>query len=137
MYVYFATMPQDFSIKQLAQKTTQTLWNKLPLRSIAEAHKREAEYLVSRGSLDNSPANKVVVLLEYYKYLQLHLDQDGPEYHRIAKRVYQLEQSLNTTAPDRLSSASESYSTEWKFFALGLATASIVSFFVRRASKRR
>ncbi|KAJ7820575.1 hypothetical protein B0H14DRAFT_2599873 [Mycena olivaceomarginata] len=63
-----------------AQRAAQTLWSKLPLRAIAEAHKREAERLIAEGSVDDSTSNNAAICLEYYKYLQLfpdHLKKSG------------------------------------------------------------
>ncbi|KAF7345539.1 hypothetical protein MVEN_01572600 [Mycena venus] len=152
----------DFSLKRLAQNAKQTLWNKLPLRAIAEAHKREAESLLIRGGLDDSAnaSNNAAVCLEYYKYLQLSPDKDSDEYRRVFQRVYELEQvvdgspafgissspdselylSVNNTtgsAADRSVSEAQSESMKWTFFVLGIATATIVPYLFRRVSRRR
>lgn len=56
----------------------QTLWNEL--RAIAEAHKNEAQRLITQGSPNpnDSSSNIAAVCVEYYKYLKLHdLYPDG------------------------------------------------------------
>ncbi|KAJ6560139.1 hypothetical protein B0H19DRAFT_1289818 [Mycena capillaripes] len=66
----------------LLQNAEQTKWNRLPLCAIAEAHKKEAERLIKRGSPDasvNADYNNAI-FVEYFKYLQLYPYKDSPDY---------------------------------------------------------
>ncbi|KAF7360636.1 hypothetical protein MVEN_00795300 [Mycena venus] len=145
----------DVSSKKLAQKAKQTLWHELPLRAIAEAHKRQAESLLPRGGLNDNAtvSNNTAICLEYHKYLQLSPDRDSDDYRRVFQRVHQLEQAFDgptgLAIPDsepHLSvngaitavypiSERHSESMKWMFFILGLVTATIVPYFVRWVSR--
>ncbi|KAJ7114014.1 hypothetical protein C8R44DRAFT_740876 [Mycena epipterygia] len=68
-------------IRQLAQEAEQTLWTRLPLCAIAEAHKKEGDRLMTRGTPDaNSASNAKEVYIEYLKYLRLYPYTNDPTY---------------------------------------------------------
>ncbi|KAJ6580748.1 hypothetical protein B0H19DRAFT_1112269 [Mycena capillaripes] len=149
----------DLLSGKLAQIAKQTIWDNLPFRAIAEAHKREAEALVARGSLEtDSTTNNAAVCIEYYKYLQLYPHKEDTEYKYIFSRVHVLERamdsttsavdlpvpsnsgchSLGSTSPaDHLVDSEPHFSSKWSFFFLGIITATIVPFVVRRISATR
>ncbi|KAJ6471886.1 hypothetical protein C8R45DRAFT_1104112 [Mycena sanguinolenta] len=134
------------SLEQLGRKAEQTLWEKLPLRAIAEAHEREAERIMALGHPDDSASNNAAVYVEYCKYLKLYPDRDSPEYDKIAKRVCLLEQLFDgktaeqssfTNIPSAAPSPSESRRMKWKFFILGVVAATVVPFVVGRVGKQK
>ncbi|KAJ6560143.1 hypothetical protein B0H19DRAFT_1375980 [Mycena capillaripes] len=88
--------PVDSELLQmdpLLQEAEQTKWDRLPLCAIAEAHKKEAERLIKRGSPEASADNNNAIFIEYFKYLQLYPYKNRPDYGlvivaiKIAERV--------------------------------------------------
>ncbi|KAJ7622283.1 hypothetical protein FB45DRAFT_927415 [Roridomyces roridus] len=75
-------------INQLAEHAVLTLWDEIPLQSLAQAHKERAQELMHDGQNDHQ------VYIECVKYLHLHPTKDGPDFTQMKRRVRTLEHHL-------------------------------------------
>ncbi|KAJ7686370.1 hypothetical protein B0H17DRAFT_1332820 [Mycena rosella] len=94
--------PNSFhaTLKQLALRAHDTLWDELPFSDILAAHKRRADELTAA---DEDGERSAEIYSAYYKLLQLFSleakDEPGTEYVQLKKRFLKLERSLSGSGP--------------------------------------
>ncbi|KAJ6580697.1 hypothetical protein B0H19DRAFT_1369218 [Mycena capillaripes] len=78
-----------FSIMHLSEDARRTLWDNVPICAIANAHKKEADFLTTQGG----PLCEIYI--EYAKYLLLHPrsneENEDSEYTEVFRKVHMLE----------------------------------------------
>ncbi|KAJ7825708.1 hypothetical protein B0H13DRAFT_2442216 [Mycena leptocephala] len=69
-------------IRELAERARNTLWDDLPVDTIANAHREKADDMVSRGNVTGNAVQLSEIYIEYAKYLLLHpVTNNDPVYH--------------------------------------------------------
>ncbi|KAJ7825715.1 hypothetical protein B0H13DRAFT_2122186, partial [Mycena leptocephala] len=79
-------------IRELAERARHTLWDDLPVDAMANAHRKKADDMVSRGNVKGNAVQLSEVYIEYAKYLLLHpVMNDDP----VPRKMRTLELTMN------------------------------------------
>ncbi|KAJ7262087.1 hypothetical protein C8J57DRAFT_1336146, partial [Mycena rebaudengoi] len=83
------------AIHKLAKDVKDTLWDRVPLRAVAKAHKDAGDELFDRGNVDpDSTEHLSAVYREYAKYLLLHPERDDAKYIETFKKIRDFQDAL-------------------------------------------
>jgi hypothetical protein len=85
-------------IQELAERARHTLWDDLPVDAIANAHRKKADDMVSRGNVTGNAVQLSEIYIEYAKYLLLHpVTNNDPVYRKVYHHFVALEKTMTVS----------------------------------------